>query len=372
MISQSFLIKPASGYCNMKCEYCFYADVTDIREIKNRGMMTGETLEVIVRKIMQEVSKFCILGFQGGEPTLAGLDFFRLLIDLEKKYNTKNIQIQHTLQTNGQLINDEWAAFFHEHQFLIGLSIDGGKEVHDSLRKDASQKGTHYQCLSATHLFQKHKVEFNILSVITKQLAEKPKEYWRFCKKEKFDFLQFIPCLDGLEQIRGSAIYSLDARTYGTFLCEIFDLWYNDYTTGKYISIRNFDNYIRILLGEPPENCAMAGECRAYPLIEADGSVYPCDFYAIDKYCLGNIKESTFTSMLNGEKADKFMRPSRRHSPECEKCMYLPLCRGGCRRDREVSGIHKLQLNYYCESYKQFFQHAFARMNQIAQFLKNR
>ena len=366
MEAEAFLIKPASGLCNMRCSYCFYADVSDSREVKDRGMMSVETAECLIKKAFSEVTGFCSFAFQGGEPMLAGLPFFAEFAALVKKHNTKNIPVSYALQTNGLLMDEKWADFFRENGFLIGLSIDAGKEIHDSLRLDASQKGTHRKCMEAVRILKRKKVEFNILSVITRQLAREPKAVWQFFKKEKFGFLQCIPCLDGLGETRGGNMYSLDAALYGSFLCDIFDLWYEDFVRGNYISVRNFDNYIRMLLGALPENCAMSGECKAYALIEADGTVYPCDFYALDEYCLGNIKEKSLEEMLRGEKARAFVRPSKQKPPECEACWAFFLCRGGCRRDREPMVGKELSRNYYCDAYKRFFHHALPRMREVA------
>ena len=366
MQNLSLLIKPASGNCNMRCRYCFYADVTNTREIKNRGMMSLDTLEAIVKKALSEATRLCTFGFQGGEPTLAGLDFFRALITFEEQYNKSNIQIAHTLQTNGLLMDDAWASFLAANRFLVGLSIDGGKQVHDALRPHAGGRSTHHRCLKAAGLLSKHRVQFNILSVVTDPLAARPDQAYHFYKRYGFRYLQFIPCLDGLEERNGTHSYSLNAKTYGKFLCRMFDLWHSDYKRGDYISIRAFDNYIHMLAGHPPENCAMVGMCSAYPLIEADGSVFPCDFYAIDPFLLGNIHTHGFDELMRGEAAIRFAEPSRKAHPACEKCEYFFICRGGCRRDREPIADGVLLRSRFCEAYKMFFEYTLTRMKRIA------
>ena len=362
MENQVLLIKPASSSCNMRCKYCFYTDLSNARTVGNYGMMRLETLEALVRAVFAETTGFCSFGFQGGEPTLAGLEFFRTFIALEKQYNTKHLRVAHSIQTNGLLLDDQWAEFFREHKFLVGLSIDADKSVHDALRLDAAGKGTHNRCLAAARLLKKHNVEFNILSVVTKWLASHPDKTWQFYRKHDFQHVQLIPCID--ETFSGEH-YALDAKTYGRFLCRLFDLWYADYLKGAYISVRTFDNYIRILAGYPPENCAMAGVCCVYALVEADGGIYPCDFYATDAYLLGNIHEQKLSDLLQNEVALGFSTPSHSVDPACKNCEFYPICRGGCRRDREVSG-GALGLNQYCASYKQFFSHALPRLVQIA------
>ena len=367
MRNLSLLIKPASSNCNMRCQYCFYADIVGMRTVKNHGVMSLDTLEIIVRKALSVDTKYCLFGFQGGEPALAGLDFYKKLIELVKKYNHNKVQVKYTLQTNGLLIDSEWSKFFQENKFLVGLSIDAEKQFHDGLRSDSTGKGTHNRGMNAARLLVKHQVDFNILSVVTRQLASHPDKAYRFYKQNGFRYIQFIPCLNGLQDKPGENIYSLDAKIYGAFLCRIFDLWYADFIKGEYISIRSFDNYIRMLKGQAPENCAMNGFCTAYALIEADGGVYPCDFYAIDEYFLGNIKTHGFDEMLGGERAKIFISPSLYQDPVCGECAYYPICRGGCRREREPAVNGRLLLNCYCEAYKQFFKHALFRMKVIAQ-----
>jgi len=341
-----------------------------VRSVKNYGAMTCSLLETLVKKALSIPTRQCFIGFQGGEPTLAGLDFYKKLIDLEQKYNRNNVEILHTFQTNGLLVDDEWAEFFIANKFLVGLSIDASKDIHDSLRPDVSLKGTHNRCIKAAQKLRRHGVEFNILSVVTHFLASHPDKVYNFYKRNGFKYVQFIPCLDVIDKDRHSSLFSLDAEIYGSFLCRIFDLWYADYIKGDYFSIRMFDNYIHILAGAPPENCAMRGICSAYALVEADGSVYPCDFYALDEFRLGNISTHCLKEMLCGETAEAFLAPSKYSSPKCTSCEYRQICRGGCRRDREPIIDGMLSLNRYCNAYKMFFQHTLQRMIAIAQVLR--
>ncbi len=367
MDSLSILIKPASGSCNMRCQYCFYADVSQARAVENRGMMSEETLEIIVRRALEEAQYLVSFGFQGGEPMLAGLGFFRTLVRLQQQYNTRGIDIANSIQTNGSLITAEWAAFFAENKFLVGLSMDGDKSIHDMLRPNAAGEGSFADCMRAAKTLTQAGADFNILSVVTRQFAAHPDKAWQFYKKNGFHYVQLIPCLDGLEEAHGANPYSLDAQQYGRFLCRFFDLWYEDFIKGDYISVRAFDNWVRMLMGQPPENCGMSGRCSAYPLIEADGAVYPCDFYVLDPYLLGNVRENSFTEMLEGEAAQRFMAPSLKPREECLACEYGFICRGGCRRDREPVQETSTALNVYCEGYKAFFAHALPRLADIAQ-----
>ena len=365
----SLLIKPASGNCNLRCKYCFYNDEIRLRKDANRGMMSPETLEHIVKNALAEAETACSFGFQGGEPLLAGLDFYKKLIEFQKRHNRNNIRVSNAIQTNGMLICKEWARFFAENNFLVGLSIDGYKDIHDMFRIDATGGGTFARCLKAAQILTNSKAEFNILSVVTRQFAAHPLKLWSAYKKHKFKYIQFIPCLDALDNLNGQK-HSLDADIYGTFLCDIFDLWYDDFVKGDYYSIRAFDNYINMLMGKPPESCAMNGYCQAYVLIEADGTVYPCDFYALDAYEIGNIHNHSFAALIMSENARHFARQSKIVREECRTCDIYPICRTGCRRDREPFTNETPALNRLCGAYKTFFRHALPRMLHIAKQLQ--
>lgn len=373
MKSLSLLIKPASGNCQLRCRYCFYENVTESRQTANYGVMKDEMLETLVKNAIAETTDQCSFAFQGGEPTLVGLDFYRDLIRLQEKYRAehqkKSLVIHNAIQTNGMLLDDDWCDFFARNKFLVGLSLDGDKDIHDLNRFDAAGKGTYNRVIKAARLLEKHKVEFNILVVVTRELARRAKHVYHALVNNGFRYLQFIPCIDDFGQEPGSSPYSLTAERYGEFLKNLFDEWYKDFMAGRYISIRHFDNWIHMLQGQPPETCSMSGRCTCYGVIEADGSVYPCDFYVLDEWRLGSIQDSSFADLLTGQLAQKFVQASWPIAPKCQTCQYYPICRGGCRRDREPLQMGEEQdssLNVYCDGYLAFFGHALGRMQQIA------
>ncbi len=348
----SLLIKPASGACQYRCRYCFYADVMNNREISNYGNMTSDTLETLVKRAMNYAEGSVSFAFQGGEPTLAGLDFYKELIRLEKKYN-RGLQVFNSIQTNGGLINDEWAKFLSENHFLVGLSLDGTKELHDKYRKNATGEGTYERTLESAELFEKHGVEFNILCVVNDDIASHPTETYEAIRR--FRFLQFIPCIDDFDLTK--RMFSPSEENYGHFLIETFKLYLGDIQKGEYVSVRAFDNYVQMLKGRRPESCSMTGRCTCYFVIEGNGDVYPCDFYVLDKWKLGNIRENDFRTMLKSEKAQAFVSSSVYMHPDCRTCRHYSLCRGGCRRDREpFDDQNRPGKSRYCESYKMFFK----------------
>jgi len=360
------LIKPASLSCNMRCSYCFSLDIAGNRSKASYGIMSLEILECVVKKALSIAGRQCTFAFQGGEPTLTGLDFYRQLIKYVDQYNKKNAHISYAIQTNGYNIDRDWAAFFAENNFLVGLSLDGAKSLHDMYRTDADGKGTFTKVMRTSQLFNQYNVEYNILTVITAQAAKNIGQIYGFFSRNNFAYRQFIPCLDPLKENRGSCLYSLTPDLYGNFLCALFDLWYSDYIRGKYISVRYFDNLIQIMRGNPPENCAMVGHCTKQIVIDADGSVYPCDFFVLDEYKLGNIYDDDFNKLEETRDVLGFIRDSLQKPAQCEKCRWYPLCRGGCRRDRDMIDETGSIQNYYCSSYNRFFEYAYPRMQEVA------
>jgi len=364
------LIKPASGLCNLRCKYCFYHDVTHKRETESYGIMTLETLETVIEKALDYAQGSCTIAFQGGEPTLAGLDFFKAAVELVKKHNKKHLKIEHAIQTNGFALDESWAKFFTENHFLVGLSVDGTKETHDRYRVDPAGKGTYNRVLRTARMFDKYGVQYNILTVVNAQTARHISGIYNQYKKLGFSYLQFIPCLDPLGEKAGSRDYSLTPKDYGQFMMQLFDLWYRDVCLGQGISIRTFDNYIGMLLGQPPESCGMSGVCGVQNVVEADGSVYPCDFYVLDEYRLGSLMQDDFAAIDARRREMRYIESSANFDEKCRACRYFPICRGGCRRMREPMAGYELPMNIYCESYKMFFDHALEPMQRLAVSLR--
>lgn len=367
MKNLNLLIKPASSSCNLRCRYCFYYDVADNREVKNYGIMNDDTLENMVKKVFDDVEYSANFAFQGGEPTMAGIEFFEKFHKFVEKYNTKKIIVNFSLQTNGTLLNKKWLELFKKHNYLIGLSLDGNKEMHDTFRIDAKGEGTFSRVLKAAKMMKKAEVEFNILCVVNKLIAQNGKLVYNFFKNNGFRYYQFIPCLDSLS-CSEEKDYTLTAEDYGKFLDETFNLWYEDMMSGKRISVRHFDNYTKILLGEEPEACDMVGHCNMNAVLESDGSMYPCDFYVLDEFKVGNINESSFEELFKSEAEMRFLRTSLAVDEKCKVCRYFKICRGGCRRHKELTAEGNYE-NRFCESYKYFFERNIDKMIKTAEYV---
>lgn len=365
----SVLIKPSSGNCNLRCKYCFYYDTMEKREQASYGFMTEETLEAVIRQVLAYAEGSCTIAYQGGEPTLSGLPFFEKSIEFQKKYNQNHVKIFNAIQTNGYQIDQAWADFFRQNNFLVGVSLDGGPKVHDYYRKTPKGEGSFFQVMKNLELLQKAGVEFNILSVVNAKTAPHIKRNYEFYRKNHLNYLQFIACLDPLGEVPGGKEYSLTPEMYGTFLTQLFDLWYEDLRQNKQPYIRQFENYIALILGQGPESCDMRGICGLQYVVEADGAVYPCDFYVIDQYRLGNFKTDTVEMIDQVREQTCFIVDSQQKEAICTDCKYQSLCRGGCRRNRRAEERHH---QYFCKSYQMFFDACLPRMMGIAKNISRR
>lgn len=360
----NLLIKPASGLCNMECDYCFYCDETQKRKQASYGFMSKETLENVIRKAFSYAEQSVGIAFQGGEPTLCGIDFFEEAVRLVKQYNVNNLKIEFALQTNGYAITEEWCEFFKKNHFLVGLSVDGTQATHDKYRHGKKGEGTYQKVLQAARLMKKNGADFNILTVVNKETAENIDSIYKEYKRNGWEYLQFIACLDPIGEIRGQREYSLTPKAYGEFLVRLFHLWYKDWKRGKQPYIRQFENYIGILLKYEPESCEQRGVCGIQNVVEADGGVYPCDFYVLDDFKLGNLNQDTMAKIQERRSEIGFIQRSRNHSEDCRQCRWFSLCRGGCYRCRDG-----MEDNYFCDSYRMLFENCFAQMEEISRFL---
>lgn len=367
MESLYVMIKPVSGLCNLRCKYCFYMDEMQNRKIPDYGRMSEETLENIISKAMDEAGREVTFSFQGGEPTLRGLAFYEKAMELQKRHNRNKVKINNLLQTNGYDIDEKWCRFFKVNHFLIGLSLDGIWRTHDANRISPDGGGTFSRCLDSAKRLKRYGVEFNILTVVNRQTAPRIRKIYQQYEKWGFAYQQYIACLDPLGEENRSRSYSLSPLDYGRFLCELFELWYEDWKRGKQPYIRNFENYMAALLGYRPESCEQGRGCTVQFVIEADGSVFPCDFYMLDDYCMGNINENSFEEIQRKGCGSDFESDKNSFSEKCKICQYEFLCHGGCRRHWNTNEKENTRENYFCASYKLFFDQYLDIMKRIAE-----
>jgi len=365
----TLLIKPSGSDCNIDCKYCFYKDrPSEFGHGKQR--MSAEVQERLIKDYMRlgfEVSGFA---WQGGEPALMGVDFFRRAVELQKKYGSPGQQVSNTLQTNGVLLDDEWCRFFHDNKFLLGISIDGPKEFHDRYRIDHSGQGTFDRVIRGIKTCRKHKVQFSALVLLNNYNVEQPDTLFEFCIENELTYLQFIPCVETDPATGGPAEFSITARQYGDFLCRLFDLWYA-YGPEK-LNIREFDSLITYYVMGKHTICTYSKQCAGFVVIEHSGEAFCCEFFVEPQWRLGNILETPLEKLAADKKKRTFARGKEKLCNKCLVCRHLDICRGGCMKDRarwnDDDGTRE---SYFCEGYRQFFDYTLPRFKQIAAGIKN-
>ncbi len=328
----SVLIKPASSLCNIKCKYCFYNDISSLREVVSYGVMSDEVMKKMIDNIYVDLNDGDILtvAFQGGEPTFAGIEYYKNFIEYSNKQE-KQVTVNYAIQTNGIIIDESWCELFKENNFLVGISIDGPREYHDVLRLTRKNEGTYDKVINAKNLLAKYGIDFNVLSVLSKPLTTSPKDVWRFIADEGIDYVQFIPCLEDFN-LCDSHKYALDPRDFSSFYIELYSLWKESLSKGKYVSVKLFDDILNLFVRREITACGMTGMCQVQSVIEADGSVFPCDFYVLDEYCLGNITEESLQTISTHQRARSFFCSRPVVKEYCKGCPYVNYCNGGCKR----------------------------------------
>lgn len=354
----------------MSCKYCFYHDVGRNRQVKSHGVMTHETLHAMLDNIESALvsGDEVTFAFQGGEPLLAGLAFFQVFVEKVQGFKSK-VKVSYAIQTNGTLVNNQWTEFFKAHGFLVGLSIDANVGLHDLYRTYQDGGTTFKQVMEAKHQFDALEIPYNVLTVLTNEMAMRPKEVFDFLQKENIRFMQFIPCLAPLEFdecVGGGAEYALTTTHFARFYNELFGYWHHALMKGNYISIKLFDDVIYLLGTGRAVSCGMLGSCTNQWVIEADGSVYPCDFYAVDKYCMGNITTDDLEQMDASKALHQFLEEAHEALPViCQNhCEFWKMCYGGCRRMRGHSYVDPITNS--C-GYQQFLRQNIQELGRIAQ-----
>ncbi len=346
------MLKPVSAACNMACGYCFYAREAAQRRLPCRPPMSTQLLQTVLRRVFAVCDGRADLIFQGGEPTLAGLDFYRRAVRIEREY--PQIRCSNSLQTNGLLIDENWAAFLAESGFTVGLSLDGDALTNGLFRRAADGSDPFARVPAAARLLQKNRVPFSILTVVTDALAPHVESLYRFYADNGLTRLQFIPCIppDPQEPL-------LTPAAYGEFLCRLFDLWLADAQKDREPFVAGFDDLAALLCGRPAQVCGRSGVCAAQVVVESDASVYPCDFYCLDEWRLGSLADGGFAA-LDLSLARRFIADSAPVPTACRGCEFLAVCRNGCRRLRGSDGV-----SVFCQAYQTFLRHALPQMHKL-------
>jgi uncharacterized protein len=385
------MTKPIGPLCNLDCKYCFYLEKEKLFPSNENFKMTDEVLENYIRQYIEHQSVPEIsFAWQGGEPTLLGVDFFRKVVALQKKY-AGGKTISNALQTNGTLLDDRWGAFFAENRFLVGLSIDGPAKLHDAYRVDKKGGATYAKVIAGLRVLKKHQVEFNTLTVVNRVNSRKPLEVYRFLRDIGSGFMQFIPLVERLPDAEATKLgldlavppradeegqkrmpvtdWSVEPRQYGEFLCTIFDEWVRRDIGRTYVQI--FDVTLGNTIGEGPGLCVFSEKCGTALAMEHNGDVYSCDHYVYPRYKLGNVLNHSLGDMVASTEQRRFGSDKSDTLPQyCRTCDVRHLCHGECPKHRFIrTPDGEAGLNYFCSAYKKFFSHTRPAMQRMGALL---
>ena len=360
------MAKPIGAACNLRCTYCYYTDRGPDLHGAGQGTMSGRILEAYIARNIEAHGKAATVEFawHGGEPTLCGIDFFKRVLELQKKHGSGR-NLVNTLQTNGTLLDDAWCEFFKKNDFVIGISIDGPKFLNDRYRRDARGGGSFDAAMRGLRFLKKHGVQFNTLTAVNAANSRYPREVYAFLS-EVSDFIQFLPVVEPLENgvppginspsaesEEKAASYSVEPELYGDFLCRVFDAWRAGDIGKKFV--QTFEAAIGNMMRKPAGVCVHEPTCGHAASVEADGTLYSCDRYAFAPYELGNILETPLFELLESNrgfglhKAQGLVR-------ECQDCRWLGLCWGGCPKDRRTP-VPDGYKNRLCAGYRKFYAH---------------
>lgn len=366
----SVMAKPVGPNCNLQCSYCYYWETESFNKSSYELRMPDSLLENYVRKYI-EASPGPVVQFtwHGGEPTLAGLDFYRLAVELQKKYMPEGWSLWNNLQTNGILLDDRWCSFLADAKFDVGLSIDGTQYLHDENRKEHSGCGTYERAVAAVRRLQAHGIQPDLLCTVTSSIAKEPAAVYRALRDLDTGWIQFIPIVRRTNNGQVTQD-SVTAEGYGNFLCAVFDEWiYHD--LGQ-IDIQLFAEMQLVWSGGTAGLCWMAPTCGRVLILEQDGDVYSCDHFVTPEHRIGDIETSNFSTLIDLPVQRRFGNDKKDLLPViCRSCPYLDICNGGCPKDRfTVSENGETGLNYLCAGLKQFFTHAEKPLKQVMELRK--
>ena len=359
----SLLLKPAGADCNLRCGYCFYLKKGALYPAECRHRMSDEVLDRVISRFMRVEQPQHSFAWQGGEPTLMGLDFFKRVTDLQRLHGRQGAVVANGLQTNGTLIDDDWARHFAEYRFLLGVSLDGPESIHDTYRKHADGRGSHRDVLKGIEALKRNRVEFNILTLVSQANVKRPAEVYRYLVDQGFLHHQYIECVEF--DARGEALpFSVSAEQWGEFLCAIFDVWYASDT--RRVSVRLFDSILMRLVDGVANVCTMGKDCRKYLVVEHNGDIYPCDFFVEPDLKLGNVMSDDWATLWSQDRFAAFGAAKAAWNAGCASCAYLSLCGGDCQRHRYAAGRDPRALSALCTGWKLFFDHTLERFQHLA------
>ena len=365
----SILVKPSGPDCNLNCAYCFYLDKAGLFPNEKVHRMSYDVLEEMIRQAMQQSPQQVSISWQGGEPTLMGLDFYKKAVELEQKYGNGKI-VGNGFQTNGYLLNEEWADFLAKWKFLVGLSIDGPQHIHDHYRVLRDGRPTWKRIQKNLKMLLKRGVEVNTLSCITSYSYKYAKDIYDYNKSMGIHWMQFIPIVETDKNDPSKAAdFSVTSEQFGEFLINIFECWRKDFSPYGFptTSVRHFESWFHRYVGLPAPECTLMPKCAPYVVVEHNGNIYGCDFFVDEPGYLGNImKGQTLLGALNSKRQTQFGAMKALLPAKCKACKWLKFCYGGCLKDR-VKDPRDKGMNRFCKSFEMFFEHADPFFRQMAE-----
>ncbi len=361
------MFKPICGRCNLDCVYCYYKDKHHSLYPDQFPMMSYETLERSISEYLSIKDKVAEFSWQGGEPLLAGKDFFYKVVEYQSQYGKSGCIIGNAIQTNGVLLDDEWCRFFREYRFLVGISIDGPEKIHNYYRKGKNGEESFRKVYSGLNLLKSYGVEFNVLVTLNAKNVSYGADIYRFLVNSGVRFIQFIPILEWTKDGK-IAEFSCPADGYGKFMVDVFKIWAKR-DIGR-VSVRLFDSVLSYLIRGQASLCWNLPSCPKAFIVEWNGDFYVCDHFVERKWFMGNIHTSPLVELARSKVFDEFSNLKRNLPSECSSCKYLPLCNGGCPKHHiSIDGHGKV--NYFCPSYKFFFSQTLMGFKKIANSIHN-
>ncbi|MDD1780799.1 anaerobic sulfatase maturase [Enterovibrio sp. ZSDZ35] len=366
-VPYSLSIKPVSATCNLNCSYCYYLENT-------AGCSTAMDLEILDTAIANHMAsqpasaRYIDFIWHGGEPLLRGRAFYLHAFEQQRRL-AGGRQVINTFQTNGTLINHQWASLFKEHDVMVGVSIDGPQLLNDIARIDRKGRSSFEKTLRGIALLNAHHVEFNTLTVINNRTYRHGAKIYRFLKEHGSGYMQFQPCIDHELDRRSDYDWSLTGKQWGLFLCDVFDAWCEKDVGSVYIQF--FENCLMVLMGHASQMCHHSEQCGQQLMMEADGHVFSCDHFGYENHCLGNVHESPIAQLVSSEQQRAFGESKKTLPDCCSQCDFLPLCHGGCPKNRTDKTSSGEALNALCDGYKQFFTYALPRLLKMVDAMQN-
>jgi len=364
----SLLIKPASADCNMDCRYCFYLEKSELYPEKKIHRMAEATLEKLISSYMETPQKCYTFGWQGGEPTLMGLGFFKKVIELQKKYGKSGSMVANGLQTNSILLDEQFIKYLSAHRFLLGVSLDGPQYLHDRYRRFKGGGKTFKKVIKSIEILKENNVDFNILVLVNNYNVNKAAEIYQFLVENELYFHQYIPCVE-FDSHGSLQPFSINGEQWGSFLVELFNQWYPKDICK--VSIRFFDSLLNSLVYGKATICSMGKNCNQYLVVECNGDVYPCDFFVRKDLKLGNIHEDNWQEVLDNKTYLDFGKAKSNYSFICSSCKYLKYCYGDCLKHRGFDSSSSRNLSKLCSGWKIFYEQKLKIFKEIADTLKD-